>query len=161
MWMTLNQLTGLPVVWQGKVAGHVDHGVIDPQSSRLKGLIVRHGLGAAKWVPSQGIEWIGRDCILSRMRPAAQPESLPSAFRRIYLTNGSLLGQVTDVLLRLENHRVVALEVSESLTERLLGRRRYAVEYRLQTDGREAGKAIAGDLLSWAELMSRFKEERE
>ena len=29
MLMTLNQLTGLPVVWQGSVVGQVDRGVMD------------------------------------------------------------------------------------------------------------------------------------
>lgn len=159
MRMTLNQLTGLPVVCQGRVVGQVDRGVMDAQAKRLMGLIVRHGLGAAKWVPSQGISLIGQRCVVAVTRPVRLPSQLPKGTSRVYLPNGSLLGQVTDALLCRETQRVEALEISESLLGCLVGRRRYATVYQI---GRgEAGKAVVSSLLSWAELMENSKEEKE
>lgn len=159
MLMTLNQLTGMPVVWQGSVVGAVDHGVMDAKAQQLLGLIIRRGLGAAKWVPSQGISLMGQRCVVAQQRPVRLPEMLPPAVCRVYLTNGSLAGQVTDALLCRETQRVEALEISESLLGCLMGQRRYAVAY--QVGQQDAGKAVVSDLLSWAELKQRFKEERE
>lgn len=159
MLMTLNQLTGLPVVWQGSVVGQVDRGVMDGQAKRLMGLIVRHGLGAAKWVPSQDISLIGQRCVVAVTRPVRLPQQLPPATSRVYLPNGSLLGQVTDALLCRETQRVEALEISESLLGCLLGQRRYAAVYQIGPG--VAGKAVVSALLSWAELMEYIKEERE
>ena len=159
MLMTLNQLTGLPVVWQGSVVGQVDRGVMDDQARQLLGLIIRHGLGAAKWVTSRSISLIGQRCVVTAMRPLRLPQQLPSVASRVYLPNGSLLGQVTDALLCRETQRVQALEISESLMGHLMGRRRYAMDYQMGHE--DTGKAVVSALLSWAELMESFKEERE
>ena len=78
---------------------------------------------------------------------------------RVYLPNGSLLGQVTDALLCREAQRVQALEISESLLGHLMGHRRYATDYQMGHE--DTGKAVVSTLLSWAELMESFKEERE
>ena len=161
MLMTLNQMMGMPVVWQGNVVGQVDRGVTDADASRLMGLIIRYGLGAAKWVPSQGINLIGRRCIVASLRPIRLPGQLPPVANRVYRTNGCLLGEITDAVLCVETQRVMALEVSESLLGRLRGQRRYAVDYRIGRTGASAGQAVVTSLLSWAEIQRRFKEERE
>lgn len=158
MLITLNQLTGLPVVWQGSVVGHVDHGVMDAGAERLMGLLIRRGLSAAKWVPSQGISLMGQRCVVARSRPLRIPTALPAMIDRVYLTNGSLAGRVTDVLLCRETQRAQALEICESWLGCLLGQRRYAVAYQIGRHDGSAGNAVVPELLSWAELRQRFEE---
>ena len=99
MLMMLDQLTGMPVVWQGRLVGMVEHGVTDAQASRLMGLIIRHGLRAARWVPSHGISLIGRNCVAIAVPPGRLPLQLPQRVSRMYREDGSLLGVVTDAVI--------------------------------------------------------------
>ena len=156
MLTTLNQLTGLPVIWHGGVVGQVERGVMDAQAHCLAGLIVRHGLRSAKWIPLQQISLLGRYCVVTDRRPVRLPTTLPPVTSRVYLTNGSLAGWVTDALLCRETQSVEALEISESLLGRLMGQRRYAAVYQV-----EQGKAVIPELLSWAEFRRRYEEEKE
>ncbi|MBO5502396.1 MAG: hypothetical protein J6K73_14730 [Clostridia bacterium] len=156
MLTTLNQLTGLPVIWQSNVVGQVERGVADEHARCLAGLIVRHGLGAARWIPARQISLLGQRCVIINSRPACLPAVLPAVANRVYLTNGSLAGLVTDAMLSRETQRIEALEISESLLGRLMGQRRYAVVYQV-----EQGRAVVPELLSWAALRQRFEEERK
>lgn len=157
MLMMLDQLTGMPVVWQGKLVGMVEHGVTDAQASQLMGLIIRHGLHAAKWVPSHGISLIGRHCIAIAIPPGKIPLQLPQRVSRMYRDDGSLLGVVTDAVICMETCRIKALEISESLAGRILGQHRYAVEYHIGVGVPGGNRFVTNTLLTLAELSSRLE----
>ena len=55
MLTSLNRMVGLPVVWQDRQLGYVERAVPDAHARRLSGVVVRKGIGAAKWVSSDGI----------------------------------------------------------------------------------------------------------
>ena len=158
MLMMLDQLTGMPVVWQGRLVGMVEHGVTDDQASRLMGLIIRHGLRAAKWVPSHGISLIGRHCVAIAVPPGRMPLQLPQRVSRMYREDGSLLGVVTDAVICVESCQIKALEISESLVGRILGQHRYAVEYHIAAEVSGGYQVVASTLLTLAELSSRLEE---
>lgn len=152
---TFNRLTGLPVIRQGRLAGYVDRAVADKQFNRLNGLIIRRGLGMARWVPACQVEWIGEQSILVGAKPVSVPKELPEMISRVYLTDGQLMGEVTDVLLHPVLHCVVALEVCEGPLYRLMNRRRYALEYQAREDGR----VVAAALLSWMDAERELGRE--
>lgn len=158
MLMMLDQLIGMPVVWQGKLVGLVEHGVTDAQVSQLLGLVIRQGLHAAKWVPSYGISLIGRYSIAVSMHPVRLPLQLPAKVSRAYRDDGGLLGVVTDVVLCMETRRITALEISESLVGQFLGQYRYAMEYQIVQETPTGAQAVANTLMTLAELSSRLEE---
>lgn len=153
---TLNRLTGLPVIRQGRLAGYVDRAVTDKPFKQLNGLIIRRGLGMARWVPACQVEWIGEQSILVGAKPAPVPRDLPEMISRVYLTDGRLMGEVTDALLHPVLHCVVALEVCEGPLYRLMGQRQYALDYQ----AREDGGVVAAALLSWTDAEHRLGRER-
>ncbi len=157
---TLNRLTGLPVIWQSQVAGYVDRAVTDRQLRQLDGLIIRRGLGMARWVPASQVEWIGEMSILVRLKPVSVPKNLPEMAGCVYLTDGQLMGEMTDVLIHPVSLRVLALEVCEGPLYRLMGRRRYAVDYQAQEDGDRWGGVVTEALLSWTDLERQLGKER-
>ena len=158
MLMMLDQLTGMPVVWQGRLVGMVEHGVTDAQASQLMGLIIRHGLRAAKWVPSHGIHLIGQHCVAIAVQPYRLPLKLPQRVCRMYRDDGSLLGVVTDAVLCAETCQIKALEISESLLDRFRGQQRYAMEYRIGSETPGGNQAVASTLFTLAELSKRLEE---
>lgn len=158
MLMMLDQLTGMPVVWQDKLVGWVEHGITDAQASQLLGLIIRRGLHAAKWVPSHGIRLIGQHCVAVSVQPFRLPLQLPQRVRRMYRDDGSLIGMVTDAVLCAETCQIKALEVCESSLGRFLGRQRYAMEYRIGPETPGGNQAVANTLVTLAELSKRLEE---
>lgn len=158
MLTTLNRLVGLPVVMQGKQIGSVERAVADEQAQRLEGIVLRHGLGAARWIPLAGIQWLGESCIAVKQQPCAMPRQLPLPQNLVYLTSGKLLGQTADLILCSTSFRIVALEICAGPLYRLLGKSSYVREYQVQV---EKGGVMVGQLLSWAQLNSVLEEERE
>ena len=75
MLTSLNRMVGLPVVWQDRQLGYVERAVPDARARRLSGVVVRKGIGAAKWVSSDGIAVVGSRCVLIRQKPGAVPDS--------------------------------------------------------------------------------------
>lgn len=159
MLTTLNHLVGLPVVFQGEQIGQVERCVADKSSAYLQGLIIRQGLGGAKWVPSHLLETLGRRCVIIRGQPEAMPGRFAGEPKLLYLTNGQLAGEITDVVLADQSLRVVALEVSAGLLQRLTGQRQYATEYHIRRTGSRCGEAVASGLISWVEMNERLKED--
>ena len=78
MLTSLNRMVGLPVVWQDRQLGYVERAIPDAHARRLSGVVVRKGIGAAKWVSSDGIAVVGSRCVLIRQKPGAVPSSWPS-----------------------------------------------------------------------------------
>lgn len=158
MLMTLNHLTGMPVIRQGEQIGLVERAVADAQAKQLEGIILRRGLRAAKWIPLSGIEWVGSRCIAVGCEPMPLPPALPVQAAHVYLTGGGLAGQVADLLISSDSMRVVALEVCAGPWYRLLGRSSYAREYQVRQG---MGQVLVGQLFSWAQMEQMLKEEGE
>ena len=138
MLTSLNRMVGLPVVWQDRQLGYVERAVPDARARRLSGVVVRKGIGAAKWVSSDGIAVVGSRCVLIRQKPGAVPDSQPGSLGRAFLTTGECVGEVTDMILHGDSLRLEALELSPGPVYRLLGKRAYAAQYRVGGGSRGA-----------------------
>ncbi len=155
---SLEQMVGMPVVWEGKTLGYVERGVLTKSGKRLQGLVVRRGLGSAKWIPCTAILVIGQSCVLVCAQSSRMPKAAETRLTRAYLTGGESAGMVTDALIRGDTLRVAALEVSDGPVYRLLGRKAYATAYALRQEAPydKAKKAvfeiIISQLCTWAEL---------
>lgn len=154
MLTSLNRLMGMPVVWRDRQVGLVERAAADAARQRLCGLVVRRGIGSARWVPCEDILLLGESCVVLRARPVRLPEELPEAFGRVFLTTGESAGEVTDAVLHREQRRILALEVSPGPLYRLAGRCVYAPGYHVQP-----GRVIVSRLLDWTQLLSQLGEE--
>ena len=128
---SLGRMTGLPVVTDGKLLGRVERGVLEKDAHGLRGLVVRKGLGAAKWVPSGNITVLGGACVLVQGAPQRLPKDCAPGLTHVYGTSGEMLGMVTDVLLSPETLRVTGLEISYGPVYRLLGQRTVVTRFGL------------------------------
>lgn len=155
MLMTLKQMVGMPVICQDRQVGCVENVVPDAFGRRICGVVVRRGMGSAKWAPSAHVALIGRRCVLLDRMPQSMPEMQKECPARVFLSTGEYTGEVTDAVLRGGTLRLTALEVSAGPIDRLLGRRGYAADYRVAAEG----MVVAKQLLSWAQLRCRLGEE--
>ena len=158
MLTSLNRMVGLPVVWQDRQLGYVERAVPDARARRLSGVVVRKGIGAAKWVSIDGIAVVGNRCVLIREKPGPVLDGQPGSLGRAFLTTGECVGEVTDVIIHGDSLRLEALELSPGPLYRLLGKRAYAAQYRVDGDARE-GEVVVPRLLTWAQLKRTLGEE--
>ncbi|MDD3410910.1 MAG: hypothetical protein PHY12_08900 [Eubacteriales bacterium] len=156
--IALKRLIGLPVVQGGEALGYVERGVLTEGATRLRGVVVRKGLGMAHWFPRAQIELIGRQCVLVRGEPERPPKQAGRELGCCYVSECA--GLVTDALLLEGSLRVAALEVSAGPLFSLAGPKRYAVEYRVRTLRKgESGEVIAAGLLTWQQMLDRMGKE--
>ncbi len=158
MLTSLNRMVGLPVVWQDRRLGYVERAVPDARARRLSGVVVRKGIGAAKWISGDGIAVVGKSCVLVRQKPGSVPDGRPGRLGRAFLTTGECVGEVTDVIICGDTLRLEALELSPGPVYRLLGRRAYAAQYRVD-EGTRTGEVVVPGLLTWAQLKRTLGEE--
>lgn len=155
MLTSLNRMIGLPVILGDRQMGSVERAVADARARRLSGLVIRRGLGGARWVPAEGVELVGEKCVLIRRKPIRPPEKNEPGGRIALLTTGERVGDVTDALLMGDTLRLIALEISPGPLYRLMGRSTYATSYR----ERETERAvIVPRLITWAELNRTLRE---
>lgn len=159
MLTSLRQLEGLPVIWQDRQIGFVERSVPDSDAKHLQGLIIRKGLGAAKWAPSRAISLIGKRCVLLSSKPVSMPKQPIPQLKLAYLTSGERVGPITDGLLHRGSFRLVALEISPGTLQRLHGQSAYAQEYHVLREGLRQGQAMVTSLLSWTELEKALRKE--
>ena len=160
MIVSLSRMTGMPAVWQDRQVGLVERAIPDACTGRLHGLMIRRGIGRAKWASADDVLLAGQSCVVLKRKPHARASHPCSELRRVFLNTGECVGEVTDVLLHGDTLALCALEVCESPLARLMGRRAYAVEYCPNRAG-EPGGVTAASLLSWAQLRSYLGEEDE
>lgn len=160
MLTSLKRMVGLPVVWQDKQLGYVERAIPNALSKRLSGVVVRKGIGAAKWAAADDILLVGAQCVLLGRKPSRMPESETNALGRAFLTSGESAGEVTDVVIQSDTFRVAALELSPGPVYRLMGMRSYAAEYRVEQAARQ-GEVVVPQLLTWAQLRRKLGEEAE
>lgn len=159
MLTSLNRMVGMPVIWQDKKIGSVERGIADPQARHLWGVVVRRGIGAAKWLPSDALVLVGERSVLARRMPESMPDALPSEMNEVYLTNGERVGQVSDGVLGGCSLKMRALEVSPGLLYRLMGDTSYAVRYHINRTREGRTQVVVPELLSRAEFKQKLREE--
>ena len=155
---SLNRLLGMPVVWQDRRVGCVERAVADVRTRMLDGLIVRRGIGSARWISSRDVLLVGERCVLVGCKPGTLPEKEMPEAGRAFLATGECAGDVTDVLLTGSSLRMVALEICAGPLCRLLGRRSYAVDFCVVSTAEENGVMVA-QLLSWTQLIKHLEGE--
>lgn len=159
MLTSLRQLEGLPVIWQDRQMGFVERVVPDPDARYLQGIILRKGLGAAKWAARERISVIGKRCVLLSGKPESLPRSPFPELKLAYLTTGERIGPITDGLLYRGSLRLMALEISPGGLQRLRGQTAYAREYCVLKEGLRQGQAMVTALQTWAELEQALRKE--
>lgn len=160
MLTSLNRLLGMPVVWQDRQVGCVERAVADAQMRKLAGLVVRRGIGAARWVDGENVALLGENCVMLHAKPERMPERLPLEMGRAFLATGECAGSVSDALISRKNRRIQALEICRSPLKHLLGQRSYATQFQSEP-GMGEGDVVTAQLLTWAQLKEHLKEEEE
>ena len=156
MLTSLNRIAGMPVVWQDRQIGCVERAIADASARRLRGLVIRKGIGLARWLPSGSVRLVGRACVLAGAKPEPLPDGLTDSALQAYLTTGERAGLVSDALFSGLTLRLVALEVTPGPIYALLGRCAYTVSYRVSGGGKQA---MVSDLMTWAEFRERSRRE--
>lgn len=119
----LNSVLGLPVILRGRMIGRVERAVITRDGRSLRGLMIRRGLGGAKWIESERIAVLGEVSVIVDKESARLPRDADFDLGMVKDTAGMTLGWVTDVLLNPATYRVTGLELTLGFMEELLGGR--------------------------------------
>ena len=119
----LNSILGLPVILRGRMIGRVERAVITRDGRSLRGLMIRRGLGGAKWIESEQIAVLGEVSVIVDKETVRLPRDADFDLGMVKDTAGMTLGWVTDVLLNPATYRVTGLELTLGFMEELLGGR--------------------------------------
>ena len=125
-------LIGLPVIRGGKTVGLLEQAVLEESGKKLRGIIVREGIGGAKWVECGNIQTIGGVSVLVSGELKKLPKEAGFHLGRVQDTTGLRLGTVTDALINTETLEVEALEISNGPVDDLLHGRWLAKEFVLR-----------------------------
>ena len=89
----------------------------------LRGVTVRHGIGAARWVAADDVAILGQVAVIIVRKPEKRPCDVDFRLGTVWDTAGLPIGRVTDAYLCRATRCVQALEVSLGPLETLrLGR---------------------------------------
>ncbi len=125
-------LIGLPVIRGGKTVGLLEQAVLEQSGKKLRGIIIREGLGGARWVDRESIQTIGGVSVLISGTPKRLPKEAGFRLGRVQDTSGLRLGTVTDALINPETLEVEALEISNGPLDDLLHGRWLASDFVLR-----------------------------
>ncbi len=117
--MRLARVVGLPAVMGEKLVGHVERAVLDGAAHHLRGLVIRRGLGSAKWVDCGAIRVLGDVSVVLDARPVRLPKEADATFSIVQDESGLMLGRVTDAWVSADTLDITALEVTLGLVEDL------------------------------------------
>ena len=157
---SLNRLLGMPVIWQDRRLGYVERTVADIFGRRLAGVVVRKGVGAARWADENSVLLVGKNCVLLKRKLERMPDVPEPGVCRVFLPTGEYAGNVTDVWISRRNLGIVALEISPNPLARLAGRCSYAIAFQPGLNA-EGHSVAVGQLLSWTQLKQHLKEEED
>ncbi len=115
----LMRVLGLPAILGERRVGHVERTAPDVRERRLQGLVIRRGLGGARWVSREGVQVLGDVSLVLRRMPERLPKTMEAAPTRVTDENGLTLGRVTDAWIRPDTLEITALEVTLGLCEDL------------------------------------------
>ncbi len=113
----MSALVGLPVVREGRTISRVERPVLTPDGHALRGLVVRRGLGAARWLGAEVLKVAGSVSVVTGEAPGKVPEGADFALHGVRDTAGLNLGVVVDAWLDPLTLRVAALEILPGLVE--------------------------------------------
>ena len=153
--ISLSRMVGMPVMYENRQVGCVESAMVDARGLRLDGVVIRKGIGAARWAGSAQIMQLCSRCVLLGSQPVRMPPRAQMHPGRVFLSSGACAGDVTDAFLSSRTLRISALEVCQGPLYRLVGQRAYAAQFQLQEDG----NVVAQELLSWAQLVRQLGEE--
>lgn len=128
----LGRVLGLPAVLGEKMLGHVERAVLEEDGRRLRGLVIRRGIGGAKWIGRETIGVLGDVSVIAVSAPGRLPRNADFGLQAVRDESGLTLGRVTDVWISPETYDVTALEVTLGLTEDLLRGRRKVRQWTVQ-----------------------------
>lgn len=140
--LRLGRVVGLPAVLGERLMGHVERAVLDEGGKQLQGLVLRRGLGGARWAGREEIRLLGDVSVILRARPGRPPRSADFCLRAVKDESGLTLGRVTDVFVCPETLAVTALEVSLGLMEELLQGRRIIRRWTVRTDAEDGPQVL-------------------
>lgn len=151
----MSSLTGLPVVLNGRMLGHVEQPVLQQDGKRLRGLKVRQGLRGARWVDRGEVKVLGGVSVIITGKPKRIPPDADFALNSVTDSTGLRLGLVSDVFLDPLTWRVEAIEISLGLVEALTCGPLLCREYRLLRDEHGDNRVIipSGTALTHASSM--------
>lgn len=121
----LGRILGLPAVVGARVVGHVERAVPDQTGQHMQGLIIRRGLGGAKWVDRSQVAVLGDVSVILRQRPGRVPKGSDITLSSVKDESGLTLGRITDLWISKDALDITALEVTLGpLADLTSGRRR-------------------------------------
>ena len=127
------RVLGLPAVLGARVLGRVERAVPDASGRALKGLLIRRGLGGARWVGRENVGVLGDVSIILRGRAVRPPREAACTLGAVVDEAGLTLGRVTDLWLNPETLEITALEVTLGPLEDLRRGRLRVRNWRVQT----------------------------
>lgn len=130
--MRLGRILGLPAVCGERVVGHVERAIPDEAGQRLRGFIIRRGLGSAKWAPSSTVLVLGDVSVILREKPGRVPKGSDVALNAVKDEGGLTLGRVTDLWISRDALDITALEVTLGLLEDITRGRRTVRHWAVQ-----------------------------
>ena len=98
----LGSVPGLPVVCGGRMLGRVEQSILTPSGKSLRGMVIRKGMGGAKWLENDQILVIGGVSVLARGPAGKLPKDADFSLTSVKDASGLRLGRVTDVFLNPE-----------------------------------------------------------
>lgn len=110
--LRLTRVIGLPVILGQRLAGHVERARLTPDGRQLAGLVIRRGLGGARWVSRETICVLGDVSVVLRGAPTRLSGESAAPPHRVTDESGLTLGRVTDAWLQPDTLQISALEVS-------------------------------------------------
>ena len=160
MLISLNRMIGMPVIWQDRRLGYVERAVPDMSAGRLSGLVVRKGIGWARWIASDDVLLAGQSCVVLKRQPEHLFQKETGEMCRAFFTTGECAGEVTDAIIHSPSLLLAALEICQGPFYRLVGQRGYAMRFHLSENG-ERGQVVIRQLLSWTQLVKQLGEGDE
>ena len=142
------------------MVGRVEQTVLTQDGRSLRGLVIRHGMGSAKWAGCERICLLGEVSVILRGRPGRMPEGAGFALQRVKDADGLILGVVTDAYVNPCTFRVTALEISLGLVEELTCGRMLARAFAVSPVPGAPGQVILprGSLLERAGTQAAWRE---
>lgn len=128
----LGRILGLPAICGERVVGHVERAVPDEEGRHLAGLVIRRGLGGAKWAGRSAISVLGDVSVILGERPGRVPKGSGTVLGAVRDESGLALGRVTDLWISPETFDITALEITLGLLEELCTGRRTVRQWTVQ-----------------------------
>lgn len=125
----LGRIVGLPAVCEGRMAGRVERAVLTRDGRALKGLIIRHGMGGARWAAEADVDVLGEVSVILRRMLGRLPPEADFTLTWVKDSGGMHLGRVTDAYVDPVTRAVSALEVDLGPIETLRAGRLLAREF--------------------------------